>query len=115
MTAITFCWMLASDWASQVMLVALACQCGDISDAVSIPGSGRSSGRGHGNPLQYSCLENLMDRGTWWATVHGGHKELDWRRQWHPTPVLLPGKLPWMEEPGGLQSMGVTKSQTRLK
>ena len=56
-----------------------------------------------------------MDRGTWWATVHGGHKELDWRRQWHPTPVLLPGKLPWMEEPGGLQSMGVTKSQTRLK
>ena len=76
MTAITFCWMLASDWASQVMLVALACQCGDISDAVSIPGSGRSSGRGHGNPLQYFCLENLMDRGAWRATVHGG-KELD--------------------------------------
>ena len=33
--------------------------------------SGRSLGRGHGNPLQYSCLENPMDRGAWWATVHG--------------------------------------------
>ena len=36
----------------------------------SIPGSGRSSGEGNGNPLQYSCLENPLDRGTWWATVH---------------------------------------------
>ena len=37
----------------------------------SIPGSGRSPGERNGNPLQYSCLENLMDRGAWWATVHG--------------------------------------------
>ena len=36
-----------------------------------IPGLGRSPGGGHGNPLQYSCLENPMDRGTWWAAVHG--------------------------------------------
>ena len=36
-----------------------------------IPGSGRSPGGGHGNPLQNSCLENSMDRGVWWATVHG--------------------------------------------
>ena len=36
-----------------------------------IPGLGRSPGGGHGNPLQYSFLENPMDRGTWWATVHG--------------------------------------------
>ena len=36
-----------------------------------IPGSGRSPGGGNGNPLQYSCLENPMDRGAWWATVHG--------------------------------------------
>ena len=43
---------------------------GDI-DTGSIPGLGRSSGRGHGNPLQYSCLENPGDRGAWWATVHG--------------------------------------------
>ena len=36
-----------------------------------IPGSGRSPGKGNGNPLQYSCLENSMDREAWWATVHG--------------------------------------------
>ena len=40
-------------------------------DAGSIPGSGRSSGEGNGNPLQYSCLENFMDRGAWWAIGHG--------------------------------------------
>ena len=43
---------------------------GDIRDVGSIPGSGRSLGGGQGNPLQYSCLENPMDRGAWWATVH---------------------------------------------
>ena len=43
---------------------------GDVRDAGSIPGLGRSPGGGHGNPLQYSCLENPMDRGAWWATVH---------------------------------------------
>ena len=42
----------------------------DVGTAVSIPGSGRSPGGGHGNPLQYSCLESPMDRGAWWATVH---------------------------------------------
>ena len=42
-----------------------------------IPGSGRSSGEGNGNPFQYSCLENPMDRGAWWAMVHGVAKELD--------------------------------------
>ena len=40
-------------------------------DAVSIPGSGRSLGEGNGYPLQYSCLDNSMDRGGWWAIVHG--------------------------------------------
>ena len=40
-------------------------------DAGLIPGSGRSPGEGDGNPLQYSCLENPMGRGAWWATVHG--------------------------------------------
>ena len=43
---------------------------GDIRDVGSIPGSGRSPGEGHGNPLQYSCLENPMDRGAWQAIVH---------------------------------------------
>ena len=42
---------------------------GDLRDTVSIPGSGRSPGVGYGNPLQYSCLENPMDRGDWWAMV----------------------------------------------
>ena len=45
-----------------------ACNAGDLG---SIPGSGRSPGGGNGNPLQYSCLENSMDRGAWRATVHG--------------------------------------------
>ena len=43
----------------------------DIRDMGSTPGMGRSPGGGHGNPLLYFCLENLMDRGAWWATVHG--------------------------------------------
>ena len=43
---------------------------GNIKDTGSILGSGRSPGGGHGNPLQYSCLENPMDRGAWWAIVH---------------------------------------------
>ena len=43
---------------------------GDIRDMGLIPGSGRSLGGGHGNVFQYSCLENLIDRGAWWATVH---------------------------------------------
>ena len=46
----------------------LAYNAGDLG---LIPGSGRSSGEGNGNPLQHSCLENPMDRGAWWATVHG--------------------------------------------
>ena len=45
-----------------------ACNAGDIGDASLIAGSGISPRRGHGNPLQYSCLENLMDRGAWRAT-----------------------------------------------
>ena len=45
-----------------------ACNVGDLG---SIPGLGRSPGEGTGNPLQYSCLENPMDREAWWATVHG--------------------------------------------
>ena len=44
---------------------------GDRRYAGSIPGLGRSPGGGHGNPLQYSCLENPMDTGAWQATVHG--------------------------------------------
>ena len=47
-----------------------AASAGDVRDTVSVPGLVRSPGGGHGNPLPYSCLENLMDRGAWQATVH---------------------------------------------
>ena len=51
-----------------------ACNVGDLG---LIPGLGRSPGEGKGNPLQYSCLGNPMDRGAWWATVHGVAKKSD--------------------------------------
>ena len=60
-------------WASQVVLVGkdLPASAGGIRDPGLIPGLGRSPGEGNGNPLQYACLENFMDRGAWQATVHG--------------------------------------------
>ena len=59
--------------AAQVVLVVKypPTNAGDPRDVGSIPGLARSPGEGHGTPLQYSCLENPMDRGAWWATVHG--------------------------------------------
>ena len=48
-----------------------ACNAGDLG---SIPGLGRSTGEGNGNPLQHSCLQNPMDQGAWWATVHGSQR-----------------------------------------
>ena len=54
-----------------------ACSAGDLG---SFPGSRRSSGQGNGYPLQYSCLENSMDTGAWWATVHGVTKSWSWLR-----------------------------------
>ena len=64
----------AGEWGtSQVALVVEnpPADAGDIRDVALIPGSGRSPGGGHGIPLQDSCLGNPMDRGAWWATVHG--------------------------------------------
>ena len=52
----------------------LLASAGDTGDSGSIPGSGRSPRGGNGNPLQYSCLENPMDRGARWTTVHGVSK-----------------------------------------
>ena len=52
------------------MVKSLPASAGDIRETGSIPGSGRSPGGGHSNPLQYSCLENPVDRGAWWAAVH---------------------------------------------
>ena len=61
-------------WVSQVALVVtnLPANAGDARDVGSIPGLGRSSGEGNGNPLQYSCLEKSMDRGAWRATQSMG-------------------------------------------
>ena len=59
--------------ASQVVLVVknLPANAGDRGEVGSVSELGGSPGEGHGNPLQYYCLENPMDRGAWWATVHG--------------------------------------------
>ena len=67
-------------WALRYVLGSLvgkesACRTGDLG---LTPGSGRSPGEGNGNPLQYPCLENVMDSGAWWAAVHGVTKS--WAR-----------------------------------
>ena len=102
------------------------CQCRlDVRDTGSSPELGRSLGGGHGNPLQYSCLENPRDRGAWWAAVLGSHRVshdwatslfifMHWRRKWQLTLMFLP------EESQGRGSLvgcrlGVAQSQTRLK
>ena len=68
-------------WASQMVLVEKKLPLGDLRDSGLIPGSGRSPGGGNGNPLQYSCLENPMDRGAWQAIVHGVAKNQTWLKQ----------------------------------
>ena len=70
-----------------------------------IPGSGRSPGEGYGNPLQYSCLENSMDRGAWRAMVHGVAKALD-VTEWlnnnnNPSPPPSPQLEVWLFPSGG--------------
>ena len=76
-TCVTWCTRLDTGYnkligASQAVLVvkSLPASAGDIRDTGSIPGLGRAPGGMHGNPLQYSCLENPMNREAWWATVH---------------------------------------------
>ena len=66
-------------WASQVVLVVKnsPANAGDVRDKGSVPGSERSPGGGHGNPLQYSCLENPMDRGAWHSYSSWDCKESD--------------------------------------
>ena len=65
-----------------------SCNAGDTADSDSGPGSGRSPEGGHGNPLQYSCLENPMDRGAWRATVHGVTKSWTRLKQLSMTVVI---------------------------
>ena len=95
-------------------------------DPGSVPGSGRAPGEGKGNPLHYSCLENSMDRGAWWATVHGVSKSRT-RSKPHPrgpgsTPRALrvqspprdPGSTPVAQapppEPSGSNPHPVTQA-----
>ena len=92
---------------------------GDIRDTGSVPGSGRSPEEGHGNPLQYSCLENSTDGGAWWAIVHGVAKSQTWlsnftfpfhfhevEKEIATHSSVLAWRIPGMEEPGGVPSMG---------
>ena len=80
-------------------------------------------GEGNGTPLQYSCLENPMDGGAWWATVHGFAKSrtrlrdftftfMHGRRKWQPTPVFLPGESQGRGSLVGCRLCGRTESDT---
>ena len=85
-------------------------------------------GEGNGTPLQYSCLENPMNGGAWWAAVHGVAKESDttkklqpslslftfmhWRRKWQLTPVFLPGESQGRGSLVGCHLWGRTESDT---
>ena len=84
-----------------------------------MPGWRRSSGGGHGNPLQYFCLENPMDRRAWWVTVHGITKSWTWlsdfpltfhfhalEKEMETHSSVLAWRIPGTGEPGGLPSMG---------
>ena len=84
----------------------------DIRDMGSVPGLEKSPGGEHSNPLQYPCLENPMDRGTWWATVHGVTKS--WTQQKRLAHTQTMGKglgqtpLSWMhQEPPASEIPGV--------
>ena len=90
--------------------------------------STRRLGEGNGTPLQYSCLENPMDGGAWWAAVHGVAKSRTRLRDFTFTfhfhalekemathSSVLAWRIPWTEEPGGLPVYGVAQSWTRLK
>ena len=84
-------------WASQVMLVVKnpLANAGDVRDMSSILGLGRYPGGGHGNPPQYSCLENPMDRRAWRATVHGVTKSQTWLSNWHSLQHKITQKEMW--------------------
>ena len=69
------------------------------------------TGEGSGNPLQYSCLENPMDGGAWWAAICGVTC-MHWRRKWQPTPVFLPGESQGRRSLEGCCLWGHTESDT---
>ena len=74
-------WAYSADFQVALVIKNPPASAGDVRDLGLVPGLGRSPGEGNGNPLQYFCLENPMDRGTWWTTVHGvtkGQTQLKW-------------------------------------
>ena len=96
-------------------------------DLGSIPGSGIFPGEGNGNQLEYFCLENSMDRGAWWAVVHGVAKSRTWlsdftltfhfhalEKEMATNSSVLACRIPETGEPGGLQPME-SHSRTQLK
>ena len=89
---------------------------------------GENPGEGNGTPLQYSCMENPMDGGAWWAAVHGVTKSQTWLSNFTFTfpfhaletemathSSVLAWRIPGTGEPGGLSSMGSHRVGTRLK
>ena len=78
---------------------------GDVRDPGSIPGSGRSPGGECGNPLQYSSLENLMDRGAWWTAVHGVSKSRTWLKQLSMHPCMSPKRSPYSPAPATVRPL----------
>ena len=75
-------------WTSLIVQMVKKSAC-NARDPGSIPGVGRSPGEGNGNLLQYSCLENSMDRGVWWATVHGIAKSHTWLTNTHNVVLYI--------------------------
>ena len=90
-----------------------------LKESKSLRLAGRDYGEGNGTPLQYSCLENPMDRGAWWATVHGVTMSQTWlsdftftfhfhalEKEMATNSSVLAWRIPGTGEPGGLRSMG---------
>ena len=90
---------------------------GDARDAASIPRPRRSPGGGHGNPLQYYCVKNSMDRGAWWATVHGVTKSQTRLNDLTRTGACKTGPSPSAVRPGGpnpmMNILGGTSASSR--
>ena len=82
---------------------------GDVRDVDLISGSARSPGGGNGNSLQYSCLENPMDRGAWWATVLGVTESQTWLSDWAHTYIQTLCKSSTLHSPGGSLVNKLTK------
>ena len=101
----------ALDCTGSVVAVQVKAPPANTGDAGSIPGLGRSPGGGNGNPLQYSCLENSIDKETWWATVHGVTKELDTTECPHRH---TPSEPSWPTLTVGSHRTGSSASKCRL-